>query len=130
MHAAGVERGYGYFAPNVPGSYKLVFELHYPDGRIEAALPVVNSDAAGLRVASLLDEIGRTRHDALREYIIKEMTRSVWREHPDAIMVRAVFGVSTLPSLVEFEQGKRESYGFLYAYEFSLRDDSVKSQNP
>jgi hypothetical protein len=130
VHVAGTERGYGYFAPNVPGSYKLVFELHYPDGRIETTLPAVNSNAAGLRVASLLDEIGRTRHDALREYIIKEMARSIWREHPDAIMVRAVFGVSTLPSLVEFEQGKRESYEFLYAYEFSLGDDSVKPQNP
>jgi hypothetical protein len=130
VHAAGVERGYGYFAPNVPGSYKLVFELHYPDGRIETELPAVNSDTAGLRVASLLDEIGRTRHDALREYIIKEMARSVWREHPDATMIRAVFGVSTLPSFVEFEQGKRESYEFLYAYDFSLRDGSAESQKP
>ncbi len=35
LHIAGIETGYGYFAPNVPGSYKLVFELHYPDGRVE-----------------------------------------------------------------------------------------------
>ena len=26
---AGIEAGYGYFAPNVPGGYRLVFELHY-----------------------------------------------------------------------------------------------------
>jgi len=129
FHFAGIDRGYGYFAPNVPGSYKLVFELHYPDGRTENLLPTVSSDAAGLRVASLLDEIGRTRSDALREYMIKAMARTVWRDHPNAAMIRAVFGVSILPSIVEFEQGKRESYEFLYAYEFSLRDNSANSQN-
>jgi hypothetical protein len=41
LHLAGIEAGYGYFAPNVPGSYKLVFELHYPDGRVEYELPSV-----------------------------------------------------------------------------------------
>jgi len=128
FYIAGIERGYGYFAPNVPGSYKLVFELHYADGRVEYELPGVNSDAAGLRVASLLDEIGRTRSDAVREYLVKTMTRSTWRERPDVIMIRAIFGVSTLPNIVEFERGKRESYEFLYAYDFSLRADSVESQ--
>ena len=45
---AGIETGYGYFAPNVPGGYRLVFELHYPDGRVEYELPSVSSAAAGL----------------------------------------------------------------------------------
>ena len=31
LHIAGIDRGYGYFAPNVPAGYKIVFELHYPD---------------------------------------------------------------------------------------------------
>ncbi len=61
LHLAGIETGYGYFAPNVPGSYKLVFELHYPDGRVEYELPSVSGAAAGLRIAGLLDTIGRTR---------------------------------------------------------------------
>ena len=82
LHIAGIDRGYGYFAPNVPSGYKLVFELHYPDGRVQYELPGVNSAAAGLRVASLLDEIGRTRYDPLREYMVKTLAASVWREHP------------------------------------------------
>ena len=36
LHIAGIERGYGYFAPNIPGGYKLVFELHFADGRVAA----------------------------------------------------------------------------------------------
>ncbi|PYI43842.1 MAG: hypothetical protein DMC57_03470, partial [Verrucomicrobia bacterium] len=67
LHVTGIERGYGYFAPNVPGSYKLIFELHYPDGTVEYAIPEVGSAAGELRLTGLLDEIGRTRHDKLRE---------------------------------------------------------------
>ena len=79
VHVAGIETGYGYFAPNVPGSYVLVFELHYPDGRIEYELPSVRSATAGLRIAGLLDSIGRTPYDGLREILVKTLAQSVWR---------------------------------------------------
>jgi hypothetical protein len=123
LHIAGIETGYGYFAPNVPGSYKLVFELHYPDGRVEYELPRVGSTAAGLRVAGLLDKIGRTPYDALRERLVKMLAQSIWRQHPEVKTIRAVFGSTRLPSLSEFERGKRESSDFLYAYDFSLREE-------
>jgi hypothetical protein len=128
LHIAGIETGYGYFAPNVPGSYKLVFELHYPDGRIEYELPRVNSSAAGLRVAGLLDKIGRTPYDALRELLVKMLAQSIWRQHPEVKTIRAVFGSTRLPSLSEFERGKRESYDFLYAYDFSLREKPAEPE--
>jgi hypothetical protein len=122
LNLAGIERGYGYFAPNVPASYKLIFELHYPDGRLAYELPRVSSRAARLRVTGLLDEIGRTRHAALREYLVKQLAAATWREHPELTSVRAIFGAILLPTMTEFEQGKRESYQFLYAYDFSRSD--------
>jgi hypothetical protein len=128
LHIAGIETGYGYFAPNVPGSYKLVFELHYPDGRIEYELPRVNSAAAGLRLAGLLDKIGRTPYDALRELLVKMLAQSIWRQHPEVKTIRAMFGSARLPSLSEFERGKRESYDFLYAYDFSLREKPAEPE--
>jgi hypothetical protein len=128
LHIAGIETGYGYFAPNVPGSYELVFELHYPDGRVEYELPSVGSAAAGLRVAGLLDKIGRTPYDALRELLVKMLAQSIWRQHPDVKTVRAVFGSISLPRVNEFEQGKRESYQFLYAYDFSLREEPCEPE--
>jgi hypothetical protein len=130
LHVAGIETGYGYFAPNVPGSYKLVFELHYHDGRVEYELPRVSSAAAGLRIAGLLDKIGRTRYGALREHLVKMLAQSIWREHPEVETIRAVFGSITLPNVSEFECGKRESYEFLYAYDFSLREEPAKSDGP
>jgi len=129
LQVAGIEAGYGYFAPNVPGSYKLVFELHYPDGRVEYELPSVSSAAAGLRIAGLLDNIGRTQYDVLREHLVKMLALSVWREHPDAKTVRAVLGSIKLPTASEFEHGKRESYEFLYAYDFSLQNEPAKPKD-
>ena len=126
LHISGIEASYGYFAPNVPGSYKLVFELHYRDGRVEYELPSVSSAAAAFRIAGLLDNIGRTRSDALREVLVKIMAQSIWREHPDVETVRAIFGSIGLPSVRDFEHGKRESYEFLYAYDFSLQNEPPK----
>jgi hypothetical protein len=129
LHAAGIEAGYGYFAPNVPGSYKLVFELHYPDGRIEYELPSISREAAGLRIAGLLDSIGRTRYDTLREILVKTLAHSIWRKHPDVQSIRAIFGSVSLPSANEFEHGKRESYQFLYAYDFSLQNEPTRPKD-
>ena len=129
LHVAGIETGYGYFAPNVPGSYKLVFELHYPDGRVEYELPSVSSAAAGLRIAGLVDNVGRTRYDALREILVKTLAQSIWREHRDVKSVRAIFGSVTLPSVPDFEQGKRESYQFLYAYDFILQNEPARRKD-
>jgi len=123
LNVAGIEAGYGYFAPNVPGTYKLVFELHYSDGRVEYELPSVSSPAAGLRIAGLLDGIGRIQHDVLREHLVKTLTQSAWREHPEVKMIRAVFGSIALPSITEFKHGKKASYASLYAYDFSLEDE-------
>ena len=130
LHIAGIETGYGYFAPNVPGSYKLVFELHYPDGRVEYELPSVSGAAAGLRIAGLLDTIGRTRHDVLREYLVKTLAGSIWREHPGVQTVRAVFGSIRLPTVSEFEHGQRGSYEFMYAYDFALQNEPAKPKGP
>ena len=130
LHIAGIETGYGYFAPNVPGTYKLVFELHYPDGRMEYELPQVSNAAAGLRVMSLLDQIGRTKHDALREILVKMLAQSVWREHPDVKTIRAVLESVTLPSVREFEQGKRASNQVLYTYEFSVSEERNEPEVP
>lgn len=126
LHISGIEASYGYFAPNVPGSYKLVFELHYSDGRVEYELPSVSSAAAAFRIAGLLDNIGRTRSDPLREHLVKMMAQSIWREHPDVETIRAILGSIDLPSVRDFEQGKKESYEFLYAYDFSLQNEPPK----
>ena len=119
-HSAGIEGGYGFFAPNVPNSYKLVFELHHADGRVDYVLPRVGGAATGLRLNSLFDAIGQTRYDPLRQMMLKMLAYSVWREHSDVSVIRAVFGIVNLPTAQEFKAGKEESYEFLYAYDFTF----------
>lgn len=122
LNLAGIDAGYGYFAPNVPGGYRLVFELTYSDGRVEYDLPAVGSEAAGLRIAGLIDTIGRTPYDTLREILVKTLAQSIWRKHPHAQSIRAILGTVKLPTANEFKHGKRESCEFLYAYDFSLQN--------
>lgn len=120
LHLAGITTGYGFFAPNVPDNYKLVFELRYGDGHLQYDLPQTNSRSGGLRVATLLDNLGQTRYEPLRELIVKAMAYAAWRQHPRATGVRAVFGFTMLPTPKQFKAGVRESYEFLYAYDFSF----------
>jgi hypothetical protein len=120
LHGTGIEGGYGFFAPNVPSSYKLVFELHYRDGQVEYDLPHVSGPATGLRLTSLLDRIGRCQYDPLREVMLKMLAYSAWQEHPEAATIRAVFGYVDVPSPLELNEGKKEAYTFLYAYDFTF----------
>lgn len=123
LNLAGIESGYGFFAPNVPAANELVFELHYPDGRTEYELPRVNNRAAGLRVASLLDVLGRTEDDVVRKGLIKFLVYSAWREHPEASTIRAILGTVSFPSPAEFKMGKRESYRVSHAYDATFEKD-------
>jgi hypothetical protein len=123
-NSAGIESGYGYFAPNVPDNYKVVFELHYPDGRVEYELPQVQNREGGLRLSSLLDVIGRTQIPLLREELLRMLAYSAWQRHPTAEMIRAVLGIMQMPGVDDFLRGAEESYEFLYAYDFRFRPRS------
>ena len=81
-NCSGIEVGYSYFAPIIPGNCKLVFELHYPDGRVEYDLPVVGGSAAGYRVSALLDYLQVIQDPPLREALLRSLAESVRREHP------------------------------------------------
>ena len=89
LHAAGCQSGYTFFAPNIPGYYKLILELYYHDGRFEYDLPHVTGGAAALRLAGLLNRLADPGYEPLREVVVKMLAFSVWREHPDVRKIRA-----------------------------------------
>jgi hypothetical protein len=120
LRATGIEVGYGFFAPNVPDNFKIVFELRYADGRVDYQLPTAANAAVALRLTTLIDNIGDTQYDALREVLLKMMAYAIWREHPDATMVRAVLGFVILPSADDFRRGVKESYQVTRAYDFTF----------
>lgn len=126
LHGTGIEAGYGFFAPNVPANYKLVFELHYSDGRTEYEIPRVSSAAAGLRFAGLLDQLAELSYAPLREAMVKIIAYSIWQEHPQVTMIRAYLGRAVLPTPAEFENGSKGSYELLFAYDFTFHQTAPK----
>lgn len=122
LHSAGIETGYGYFAPNVPDGHRLVFELHLADGRIEQDLPGVYSPSAAMRLCGLLDRIAHERERALRERLVKVLAASSWREHPDAILIRAMCVSVMYPSADSFAGGAIPTNEFLFAYDFRIKE--------
>src|SRR4029077_4278298 len=123
LHAAGIQAGYSFFAPNIPGYHKLTLELYYEDGRVEYESPRVTGKAAALRLDSLLDRLADNRYEPLREVVVKMLALSVWRERPDVKKIRATFGSVSPLSISDFEHGKGESFQPMFSYDFSLREE-------
>jgi len=123
LQVAGIEGSYSFFAPSVSYSYKVVFEIHYQNGEIEYDLPRISERINAVRLSTLLDYIGRTRYEALREVLLKMLTYPTVQEHPKATMIRTIFGLIEEPSVVEGRKGKKESYRVMYVYDFSLPSD-------
>ena len=130
LHAAGIQAGYSFFAPNIPDYHKLTLELYYEDGRVEYESSHVRGKAAALRLASLLDRLAESRYEPLREVVAKMLALSVWREHPDVKRIRAVFGSVNTPSITDFEHGKGESFQPMFSYDFSLHEEGKQPTNP
>ena len=123
LHAAGIQAGYTFFAPNVPGYHRLTLELYYEDGRVEYESPHVFGRATALRLDSLLGRLADNRYEPLREVVVKMLALSVWRERPDVKNIRATFGAVNLPGISDFEHGEAETFQPMFSYDFSLREE-------
>jgi hypothetical protein len=123
LHFAGIQAGYSFFAPNIPGYRRLTFELYYEDGRIEHESPHVLGRAAALRLDSLFDRLADQRYEPIREVVVKMLALSIWRERPGVKKIRAIFGVVSPPSISDFEHGKGESFQPMFSYDFSLHEN-------
>jgi len=126
LYAAGIQAGYTFFAPNVPGYHRLTLELFYEDGRVEYESPHLRSKAAALRLDSLLGRLADERYEPIREALVKRLAFSVWREHPDVKKIRAVFGSVTPPGMTEFEHGKADTFQPMFSFDFSLREEEKR----
>jgi hypothetical protein len=123
LHFAGIQAGYSFFAPNIPGYHRLTFELYYEDGRIEHESPRVLGRAVALRLDSLLDRLADQRYEPIREVVVKMLALSIWRERPDVKKIRATFGAVSPPGISDFEHGKGESFQPMFSYDFSLHEN-------
>jgi hypothetical protein len=120
LNGAGIEAGYGFFAPNVPSNYRLVFEVRHPDDSVDTELPQIGDAATGFRLETMLDRIADIEYEPMRQVMFQMLTRPVWAKHRDAVSIRAVLGYTIWPSPDQFQRGERESFEPVFAYEFDF----------
>lgn len=114
----GIDAGYSYFAPDVPANAKVIFEITDAAGKTTYDLPVVERAAAGVRIATLLESLPRVRYQPFRKAILKILSESAAREHPEAVTIRALLGVAVQPGVTDYIKGKRTFYRRLDVYEY------------
>ncbi len=120
LHAAGIESGYGFFAPNVPDNYKMIFDFEFPDGHHESDIPVVSSETAGLRLAGFMDQLADTAYAPLQEAMVRVVSASAVARHIGATKARVAVGVARLPNPTEYGRGERESYDPFLVFDFTF----------
>jgi len=116
-HAAGIDSPYTFFAPNVPESLKIVFEIQFPDKRVSYELPKVQSDTEGLRLSALIDQAA-ANPGPWREVILQMLAARAADNNPEATRIRVVVAALKFPRPDDFLKGSDPEYDFVCGYDF------------
>ena len=120
MNLTGQETAYGFFSPRVSSSYKLVFEIQFQDGSTKLVLPTTSRREIGLRFANFYDAIATANFELYRDVLVKRLAENTIKQYPEAVGIRAIFGVIATPSLNEYRLQPHLDYQYLYVYNFNL----------
>ena len=80
-HITGVESPYTFFAPNVPESLRVVFEIQLPNNRLVYDVPHVQSRTDGLRLSALIDQ-ATAQPGLWRDIVLQMLAASVADMNP------------------------------------------------
>jgi hypothetical protein len=128
LHSAGIERGYGFFAPNVPHRFDLAFDIYFPDGSVTHLSPNFAAGEDKLRWASATDYLGRLSSDQVREVLLKLIALSVHHQYPAAERMRVTLSKVRPPTVAEFRAGKRPVDEPAFTYEFAFSEPPPYAQ--
>ena len=121
-HMAGIESPYTFFAPNVPPSLKVMFEIQFPDQRVIYELPHVQSETEGLRLSALVDQAA-AQPGLWRDIILHMLAGLVADENPDATRIQIVVAALQFPAPAEYLTGARPSDNFVCSYDFKADEE-------
>jgi hypothetical protein len=119
LAAAGADGGYGYFAPGIPDTYALTFELRYSDGHTETQIAQSANTALGLRIGSLLEQVGGISSPKLSEHMLKNFATVLSRQHSALKSGRVSLWRVPSPTIEEYTQGKRPKPALISTYDFN-----------
>ena len=117
-HGAGIDTGYGFFAPRVPDLCKVVYQVEYPDGHMEEHLPGATGGAAVLRLTTIMDAIGHISSPAVREGLLRMLLRTEGERFADARVVTIQFGTVCVPDLAQFKRGEQAGFELNESYRY------------
>ena len=126
LNLAGIEAGYGFFAPNIPPAYRLTIELSDKDGIVERGVLSPRRGETGVRLASFLDAVGRRPAGDVRDIMFQLMGKSLFAEHPTAVRLNVTVERIRQPKLAEGRSTLTQSFEFAYGYTFT-RETTAQS---
>lgn len=126
-HMAGVESPYTFFAPNVPESLRVIFEIQFPDNRVVYDVPHVESHTEGLRLSALVDQAA-AQPGLWRDVVLQMLAASAADMNPDAIRIRVVVAALKFPAPGDYLTGADLSYRYVCSYDFES-DKARRSDN-
>ena len=126
-HSAGIESPYTFFAPNVPESLRIIFEIQFPDKRVSYELPRVQSDSEGLRLSALVDQAA-AKPGLWREVVLQMLAAAVADNNPDATQVRVMVSALKFPQPADYLKGAAPSYRFVCSYDFIPADARARDE--
>lgn len=117
-HLAGIDTGYGLFAPNVPSSVSAVFELVDNAGHSRASLLQLNTregmDRFNVNFNTFKD------FEEIRPLLAYGWAIRMLELNPDCHKVNVVIGNHVLPSMQDHQKGVRTQFVESVRYEFEL----------
>jgi len=116
-HMAGVESPYTFFAPNVPESLRVIFEIQFLDSRVVYDVPRVESHSEGLRLSALVDQAA-AQPGLWRDVVLRMVAASAADMNPDAIRIRVVVAARKFPAPGDYLTGAEPSYRYVCSYDF------------
>jgi hypothetical protein len=116
-HLSGVESPYTFFAPNVPESLRVVFEIHHPDNRITYDVPHVQSHTEGLRLSALVDQAAR-QPGLWRDVVLQMLAAAAADRNPDATQIQVVVAALRFPRPIDYLTGSQPTYDLVCSYNF------------
>ena len=117
-HLAGIDTGYGLFAPNVPYSISVAFELVGPAGQSLACLPMLNTreglDRFSVNFSTFKD------FEEIRPLLAYGWAIRMLELNPGHSKINVVIGNHIQPSMKAYRQGERSKFIESVRYEFEL----------
>jgi hypothetical protein len=121
--ASGASNSYGFFAPDVAGQLRVLFDIAQEDGKTATIpLQITSSHEADLRLGNIVDHYFSEDEDpeSLQRGLATSFAGKIFARYPKARTVAVRFEVLEPVSWDEYDSGRRPEWAALYETTFEL----------